>query len=132
MAETSVPLSAAQAEKVERFLIAHRRIVADFARSLENARHFLNLAERALEREPGNTLTLLSQIREIDLLGHLSRQFEEFQAVAGALPPQGNAEAPAQARRVETTRSRYEDLIREAESQLAVMDRLQAALSHPH
>ncbi|NIT63960.1 MAG: hypothetical protein GWO39_09295, partial [Gammaproteobacteria bacterium] len=43
-------------EKLAAFVGTHRRIVADFGRSLANARHFLKLAERSLEREPEETV----------------------------------------------------------------------------
>ena len=76
-------------ENLGAFVRTQRRIVDDFGRSLSNARHFLNLAHRSLEREPDETVTMLQQIREIDLLGHLSHQFDEYRGVAGLLlsPP---------------------------------------------
>ena len=86
-------------ERARAFLLVHRRIVADFERSLKNARHFIKLAGRSLEREPEATITMLEQVREIDLLRHVTHQFEEFQSIAAMLPPAlapGDASLPAE------------------------------------
>ena len=73
-------------EKVETYLDFHGRVVAEFERSLGNARHFLELATLSLEREAETTVTMLEQIREIDISGHLAAQFEEFKEMTEMLP----------------------------------------------
>jgi ferritin-like metal-binding protein YciE len=125
-------LSSAMAEKVEHYLVTHRRIVKDFERSLANARHFIKLAELALEKEPANAVQMLNQIREVDLLGHLTQQLEEFQSLSASLPaalPQ--QEEQTLARRLSSVRERYETLIREAEQQVEDIDKILDGLNRP-
>ena len=107
-------------EKMAAFVGTHRRIVEDFARSLANARHFLRLAEQAMEREPEETVTLLEQIREIDLLGHLGLQFEEYRNIASLFLPEDAAAADDDTLLAEVAelQVRYEALLEEAESQM--------------
>ena len=113
-------------EKMAQFIGTHRRILDDFARSLANADHFLQLAERSLEREPEETVALLEQIREIDLLGNLGLQGEEFRNIASLFLPQdaaGADESPLVAQIAEL-QTRYEGLVEEAERQMAVIEKL--------
>src|SRR3972149_4422522 len=80
------PRDAAEfSEKLESLLESHRRFAAEFEQSLGNARHFIALADRAMEQEPEDTVSMLNQIREIDLLGHLQRLAEEFESVRATL-----------------------------------------------
>ena len=80
------PRDAAEfADKLESLLNSHRRFVTEFEKSLHNARRFIALADRSMERELEDTVSMLNQIREIDLLGHLQRLSEEFDAVRGFL-----------------------------------------------
>ena len=70
-------------EKLANLLENHRRIIAEFENSLSNAHDFIGLADRSIEKEPENTVIMLEQIREIDLLGHVQRLSEEFDSVRG-------------------------------------------------
>ena len=65
-------------EKMNAFMEAHRRTIADFGRSLANSAQFLKLADKSMEQEPEETESMLEQIKEIDLVGHLSHQYEEY------------------------------------------------------
>jgi len=117
-------------EKMAEFVGTHRRIVADFGRSLANARHFLKLADRSSEREPEETVTMLEQIKEIDLLGHLTNQYEEYRNIAGFVLP---AEAPPEHDsplliEVADLQRQYEALLEEAEDQMEAIDKLIFAL----
>ena len=118
-------------EKLTTFLTTHRRIVDEFERSLKNAQYFLELAQRSMEREPEETVAMLEQIKEIDLLGHLSRQWEEYQNVAGFLktpnPPLEDDGLLRQSKHIE---GRYEELLRAAEAQLEEGDRLLFSLQN--
>lgn len=134
--DAGTPLTAFE-ERAREFLRAHRRIVSDFERSLKNARHFLKLAERSLEREPEATIQMLEQIREIDLLGHVTHQFEEYQSVVAMLPPavaQGDPalpdeELPAE---IKSMRARYEQLVQDAEGQAEDTEKILSSLQTPH
>jgi hypothetical protein len=121
-------------EKMAAFVGAHRRIVADFGRSLANSRHFIRLADRSMEREPEETVTLLEQIKEIDLLGHLSGQYEEYRNIAGFfLPGEGppEHESPLLAQVADLQRE-YEALLEEAEGQMEAIDKLLNTLQTRH
>jgi len=133
----STPSVAAFEERAREFLKTQRRILSDFERSLKNARHFIELAGRSLEQEPEDTIQMMEQIREIDLLRHVSHHFEEFEAVIAMLPPalvQGDPTLPDTAPQAEmkSMRTRYETLVHEAESQAADMERILSALQQPH
>jgi ribosomal protein L16 Arg81 hydroxylase len=105
--------------KLEALLENHRQFASEFARSLENARHFIALADRSMEQEPEDTISMLNQIREIDLLGHLQRLAEEFQGVRGFLSASPYwSEARAFAGELEELAERYETLQKEAAEQL--------------
>ncbi len=120
-------------QRAAAFLATHQRIISDFERSLKNARHFIKLGERSLEQEPEATIQMIEQVREIDLLGHISRQFEEYQSVAGLLPGMdGEVEAESVQDRIRALRLRYEQLVEEAESQAEEMEKLISALTTPH
>jgi hypothetical protein len=113
-------------EKMAAFVGAHRRIVADFGRSLANSRNFITLAGRSMEREPEQTVTMLEQIREIDLLGHLGSQYEEYRAIAGLYLP---GEAPPEhdsplLEQVVELQTQYEGLMEEAEGQMVAIEKL--------
>jgi hypothetical protein len=121
-------------EKMAAFVGAHRRIVADFQRSLANARQFIRLADRSMEREPEETVVMLEQIREIDLLGHLSTQYEEYRNIAGFfLPAEGAPEhdSPLLAQVTELQRQ-YEALLEEAEGQMEAIEKLIFTLQKHH
>lgn len=121
-------------EKMAEFVGTHRRILDDFARSLSNAAHFIQLAGRAMEREPEETVTMLEQIREIDLLGHLGTQYEEYRNIAGFfLPEDGTppADSPLVAQ-VAELRDRYEGLVDEAERQMEAIEKLLFDLQTHH
>ncbi len=123
--------SNAVTDRLGAFLSTQQRIVADFQRSLGNARHFIELAAMALEREPENTELLLAQVMEIDLLRHVSEQFETFQSVAAMLSAaQGPLEPDAGALR--EVRHAYEALIRDAEEQADRIANLLSTLRVKH
>jgi hypothetical protein len=124
-------------ERAREYLRVHGRIVSDFERSLKNARHFIKLAERSLEQEPEATVTLLEQIREIDLLRHVSHQLEDYESVLALLPAELVQGTPTQADEGQTLelkamRARYEALLQEAEAQAEEMGKLLNALTQPH
>lgn len=121
-------------EKMTAFVGTHRRIVADFERSLANSRHFIRLADRSSEREPEETVMMLEQIKEIDLLGHLSAQYDEYRNIAGLLPPEDGApqqDSPLTAE-VAELQTQYEALLEEAEGQMEAIDRLLFNLQVQH
>jgi hypothetical protein len=123
--------------RAREFLQTHRRIVADFERSLKSARHYVKLAGRSLELEPESTVDMLGQIREIDLLRHVTQQFEEFESVLAMLPPdlvQGDPTLPDGGAPAEfkSLRARYEAMVRDAESQAEEMEKILSALTAPH
>jgi membrane-bound lytic murein transglycosylase B len=118
-------------EKAQSFLEFHRKVVADFERSLANARHFINLAGQAVEHEPENTVAMIEQIQEIDLLGHLSKQYEEFQQMAAQLSTLKVDENRVQAS-VTSVREQYEEILAEAEEQAGIMDVMLASVQYPH
>ncbi len=105
-------------EKVAAYLDTHRKIAGDFERSLRNARHYVELAEVTKDKEPAETVTMLEQIREIDLLGHLRNQldaFEEISGLLGAGEPDG--EEPEGSHNIQEMRARYDLMMEEAEEQ---------------
>ena len=133
------PYSALEAveERARAFLKTHHRIVSDFERSLKNARHFIKLADRSLEQEPDGTITMIEQIREIDLLRHVTQEFEEYQTIEAMLPPVLTLEDPASSAaglrgEIKSMRARYESLVQEAESQAEEMEKILSALTAPH
>jgi hypothetical protein len=134
---SSTPLAEQVAGKLGRFQATHERILVDFSRSLHNSRHFIALAERALADEPEETVTMLEQIREIDLLRHLSEQYDEFQELARVLPATASPGVEATgipgdgAPGVTLLRTRYEELMREAERQVHEIERLLSAIQTP-
>jgi len=115
-------------EKLDAFLGAHQRILAEFGRSLANSRHFLKLAGLSQNREPEETLAMLEQIREIDLLGHLTSQFEEYNSVAGAFLPPNAAVDPVDNEemlgQLAELHMKYEALLEEAEGQMETIEEL--------
>lgn len=114
-------------EKMIAFVHAHHRILEEFGRSLANSNHFLQLAGRALEKEPLETVSMLEQIKEIDLLGNLNTQFDEYRGIAGLLlPPNTPVDNLALQGEVAELESKYEGLLEEAEKQ---MERLEVMLS---
>lgn len=119
------PESAEFGEKLETLLDDHRRFVEQFEQSLKNARHFIALADRSMEQEPEDTIAMLNQIREIDLLGYLQRLSEEFDAVRASLAtsPFWQAAGPFN-EDLDRLASRYEALQEEAASQLNGIDAL--------
>ena len=119
--------------KVKAFLKAHQKIVDEFENSLSNANQFLELATISVEKEPLETLSMLEQIREIDLLGHLTRQYEEYQNVAGfftSAEPQVEIEdLKAQ---LGAVLSRYQSLMHQAEGQMERIEELLGTLRQHH
>ena len=121
-------------EKMAAFVGAHRRILEDFGRSLANARNFIRLADRSIEREPEETVVMLEQIREIDLLGHLSTQFEEYRNIAGFFLPADAApehDSPLLAK-VAEIQVQYETLLEEAAGQMETIEKLLFSLQNQH
>ena len=105
-------------ERTESFLALQQRIVADFERSLANARQFIDLAGVSMSREPEETTMMLEQVREIDLLRHISEQFENFEGIATMLAQaRGAAESGPRGAAFAELRKRYEVLQAEAEEQ---------------
>lgn len=135
--ESFSPIEASE-ERAREFLKTHHRIVSDFERSLKNARHFIKLAGRALEQEPEGTVTMIEQIREIDLLRHVTQQFEEYQAVVAMLPPVISQADPVEVPagglpgEIKSMHAHYESLVHEAESQAEEMEKILSALTAPH
>jgi hypothetical protein len=125
------PPSPAITDRLDGFLTAQQRIVADFDRSLRNARHFIDLAGVSLEREPDNTETLLEQVMEIDLLGHVTEQFENFQSVSALLVA---AQSPLETESgaLGTVQKRYEALLQEAVNQAEHISTLLTTLRVTH
>jgi hypothetical protein len=120
-------------EKMTAFLATHQRILGDFGRSLANARHFLKLADRSLQREPEETVSMLEQIREIDLLGHLTRQYEEYRNVTNLLlPPHGSHPDPRLQGDLAELQTRYEGLLEEAAGQMEISGQLLTSLQTRH
>ena len=118
-------------DRLDAFILTQQRIVADFDRSLRNARHFIDLSGVSLEQEPDSTETLLEQVMEIDLLGHVTEQFENFQSVSALLaaaqgPPESETGALADVQK------RYEALVQEAESQAERISTLLTTLRVTH
>ena len=120
-------------EKVETYLDFHERVVAEFERSLGNARHFLKLATVSLEREAETTVIMLEQIREIDISGHLAAQFEEFKEMTEMLPGGAGRGFPeSRASDLKALGRQYEQLLEEAEQQRETLDRLLFTIQNPH
>lgn len=120
-------------EKITAFLHAHNRVLADFGRSLANSAHFLKLAGKSMEQEPEETGAMLEQIKEIDLVGHLSRQHEEYQGVSGfLLPPNPPLTNPDLLGEISELHSKYEGLLEEAEGQMEQLDKLLFTLQNYH
>ena len=105
-------------EKVAAYLETHRKIAGDFERSLRNARHYVELAEVAKDKEPAETVTMLEQIREIDLRGHLQTQFNAFKEISSLLgPEEPDGEQPEGPDKIQEMRDRYDLMLEEAEEQ---------------
>jgi hypothetical protein len=123
--------------RAREYLLVHRRIAGDFERSLKNARQFIKLASRSLEQEPDGTIQMLEQIREIDLLGHVTQQYDEYQGVMALLPQdlvQGDPTLPDSRvqSEIKAMRARYEAIVQEAESQAEDLEKILSALTTPH
>lgn len=111
--------SAEFGEKLATLLDDHRRFIGQFEQSLRNARHFIALADRSMEREPEDTIAMLNQIREIDLLGYLQRLAEEFDTVRASLATSPFwSDIGSFNEDLEELAARYEELQEEAASQL--------------
>lgn len=120
-------------EKMNAFVRAHQRIIEEFGRSLVNATHFLKLADRALEKEPLETVSMLEQIREIDLLGNLNSQVEEYRGIAAfLLPPNAPVDDLALQGEVAELETKYEGLLEEAEKQMEQLENLLSNLQTQH
>ena len=119
--------------KMDAFVRAHQRIVDDFGHSLANSRHFLKLAGRSIEKEPLETETMLEQIKEIDLLGHLNGQYDEYRNIAGfMLPLNSPVDNLALQGNVAELQTKYEALLEEAEGQMESIDTLLTTLQTRH
>ena len=120
-------------DKVETYLDFHGRVVAEFERSLGNARHFLELATLSLERETETTVIMLEQIRDIDISGHLAAQFEEFKEMTEVLPEKtSRGVRESRASDLSALERQYEKLLEEAEQQRETLDRLLFTIQNPH
>jgi cytochrome c556 len=121
---TSEPFDANEfGAKLETLLDDHRRFIAQFEQSLKNAGHFIALADRSMEQEPEDTVAMLNQIREIDLLGYLQRLAEEFDTVRASLATSPFwKDAASFATDLDDLATRYEALQEEAASQLNGID----------
>ena len=117
-------------DKLETLLETHRRFIAEFEQSLRNARHFVALANRSMESEPEDTVSMLNQIREIDLLGHLQRLAEEFESVRGTLAASPFWEdAQGFSEELDDLADRYENLQQDAAEQLNSIEHLLNVMS---
>ncbi len=120
-------------EKMTAFVQAHQRILDEFGRSLVSANHFLQLADLSMKKEPLETVSMLEQIREIDLLGNLNSQVEEYRGIAGLLlPPNSPAGDPALQGDVAELEIKYEGLLEEAEKQMEQLGILLSTLQTRH
>lgn len=114
--------------KLETLIEDHRRFIVQFEQSLRKARHFITLADRSMEGEPEDTISMLNQIREIDLLGYLQKLAEEFEMVRTTLATSPYWEdARSFTPDLDDVASRYETLQAEAADQLGGIE----ALLHP-
>ena len=121
------------AEKMTAFIRAHQKTIEEFGRSLANANHFLRLADRSMEKEPLETVTMLEQIKEIDLLGNLNTQVEEYRGIAGfLLPPNTPVDDLALQGEVAELETKYEGLLEEAEKQMEQLENLLSSLQTRH
>lgn len=137
MAETKWRDQQVLTEKVSAYLETHHKITTDFERSLRGARHYVELAKLARDKEPEETAALLEQIREIDLLGHLQTQLEAFEDISGFLP---SGEAPAEnepsedekegINQIQEIRNRYDVMLEEAEDQQEAISELMLYLQN--
>ena len=120
-------------EKMNAFVHAHRRIIEEFGRSLANANHFLRLAGRSIDKEPLETVSMLEQIKEIDLLGNLNSQVEEYQGIASfLLPPNTPVDDLALQGEVAELETKYEGLLEEAEKQMEQLENFLSTLQTRH
>jgi len=121
------------AEKVDAFLTMHHRVVEDFKRSLGNARHFIELAQRAMEREPTETAQMLEEIRSYRLHEFLTEQYENFRHMAGFLEGAADSlersDIPGECNELAES---YEALLTESTAQEEIMDKLLSSLRNPH
>lgn len=118
-------------EKVSAYLENHRKITIDFERSLRNSRHYVELAKLARDKEPVEAETLLEQLREIDLLGHLQTQLEAFEDISGffqtgedSAEEESGGENTEQTDRLQEIRERYDVMLEEAEDQQEAISEL--------
>ncbi len=115
--------------KIAAYLETHRKTVGEFERSLRNSRHFIDIAGLAREKEPENTASMLEQIEEIDLLGHLNSQFDAFRDISNLLPENAENQQTLEAQeKVEHLREKYESLLEEAEIQQESIREMMKAL----
>ncbi|MEE8435649.1 MAG: hypothetical protein V3S64_12750 [bacterium] len=121
------------ADKMTAFVRAHQRIIEEFGRSLVSANHFLQLADRSMEKEPLETVSMLEQIKEIDLLGNLNSQVDEYRGIAGfLLPPNTPVDDLALRGEVAELETKYEGLLEEAEKQMEQLETLLSTLQTRH
>ena len=105
-------------ERLAAFLASQQQILSEFQRSLANARHFVELANLSMEKEPENTVTMLKQLQDIGLADHLETQFENFEAMERNLPLVSRMEETAtQEGEWEDVRTKYGELLEEAARQ---------------
>ena len=116
-------------DKVGAFLETHRRVVEEFRTSLANAQHFIELARLAMEREPENTLIMLEQIKEVDLVRHLNAQMDAFLEVADLVPNDVvSQQFPNREAELEELQHEYERMLEQAEEQLESINGMIEAL----
>lgn len=118
MAEMKAADVDALRERLAAFLASQQQILSEFQRSLANARHFVELANLSMEKEPENTATMLKQLQDIGLADHLETQFENFEAMERNLPLVSRMEETAtQEGEWEDVRTKYGELLEEAARQ---------------
>ncbi len=121
------------AGKVEALIEYHHRVVQDFSRSLANSSHLIDIATKAMSREPDNAVTMVNEIKDIGLLSHLDDQFQEFQQMTSMLTA-----VPGEAQKIDTTekfdeiKNEYEVLLGQAEEQIERIEEILNDLQNPH
>ena len=129
MNDTTIPNLDALHDKVTSYLDTHERILGEFRVSMDNAQNFLELAKLSADREPENTVIMLEQIKEIDLFGHLTRQYEVFREVTDMIPSgSDDPSTQLQAERFEDLDLQYEAMLADAEAKTEQLEQLLAQL----
>ncbi len=118
MAEMKAADVDALRDRLAAFLASQQQILSEFQRSLANARHFVELANLSMEKEPENTATMLKQLQDIGLADHLETQFENFEAMERNLPLVSRMEETStEVGEWQDVRIKYTELLEEAARQ---------------